>query len=559
MTIPLLKYADAGGGDCNDSQQATASVARRPSHFPAYHQHAQHAQHHQGGTVDLHDAVQRAVSDVNAVRFAAHATSSVPVPVHPSYHHPATLLQNAGNYASSVVMRRNLIMYPPLTSANNIQQHQHPGPPLPPTEVLHYHYHPHPYPHPHQHQHQHQHYPAHPHPHGRIIPTPTASANVNNVNVNHIIISNNSEIVNSANTNAKNSASFSISRPEGAAIPVRLTFVPVLERPPTYNNSNSNNVTTATSSKVNEKHQHHAPVPLNNSDPHKQQQQRPAARLSSTNSSKIEVIDVDIDGDSCDDHESTKSKTNTNTNKNKNTSNSNSVKPNISVIIKKSNKRRKIFVEGVTEWRIPSDSSEVVDKYGFIVSSLQKGLDPDSIPIPDHPDNNVNVNVHEHEHEEKQQQQQNDLPSNTKIDSNKIKKMKKNHKNHKKKETTTKMDFPKVIDAEFDNRFLEYKLSSDGIMKQKDILVRSLLSFSNNILVMKNNKNCQNIANKPWENYNDHIEVIPDEPPRSKTSSRVGPQYAAEITPKLNSNDDSVAAAADATSTTFGNSSILPG
>jgi len=208
-----------------------------------------------------------------------------------------------------------------------------------------------------------------------------------------------------------------------------------------------------------------------------------------------------------------------------------------------------------------------VDKYGFIVSSIQKGLDPDSIPIPDHPDNNVNF--HEHEHEEKQQQQQNDLPSNTKIDSSKIKKKKK--MNHKKKETTSKLEFPKIIDAEFDNRFLEYKLSSDGIMEQKDILVRSLLSFSNNILVMKNNKNCQNIVNKPWENNNDnndHIEVIPDEPPRSKTSSRVGPQYAAEITPKLNNNnnnnDDSVAAAeaaaaADATFTTFENSSTLPG
>ena len=150
------------------------------------------------------------------------------------------------------------------------------------------------------------------------------------------------------------------------------------------------------------------------------------------------------------------------------------------------------------------------------------------------------------------------------MDSNKI--IKKKKKNHKKKETTTKMEFPKVIDAEFDNRFLEYKLSSDGIMEQKDILVRSLLSFSNNVLVLKNKKNCQNIVNKPWENNNDNnndpIEVIPDEPPRSNTSSRVGPQYAAEITPKLNNNDDSVAAAvaaADATSTTFENSSTLPG
>ena len=149
------------------------------------------------------------------------------------------------------------------------------------------------------------------------------------------------------------------------------------------------------------------------------------------------------------------------------------------------------------------------------------------------------------------------------IDSNKI--IKKKKKNHMKKETTTKMEFPKVIDAEFDNRFLEYKLSSDGMIEQKDILVRSLLSFSNNILVLKHNKNCQNIVNKPWENNNndnndDPIEVIPDEPPRSNTSSRVGPQYAAEITPKLNNNDDSVAAAvADATSTTFENSSTLPG
>jgi hypothetical protein len=311
---------------------------------------------------------------------------------------------------------------------------------------------------------------------------------------------------------------------------------------------------------------------LTNSDPHKQHhhQQRLAVQSSSTDNSKVEVIDlVDIEGDSCDD-ESTKSKINTDTSN----SDSNSVKPNHSVLIKKSKKRRKTFVEDVTEWRIPSskDSSEVVDdKYGFIVSSLQKGLDPDLIPIPDHPDNNVNVNEYEEKQQQhQQQQQQNDLPSSTKINSNKIKKKK---KNRKKKETTTKMEFPKVTDAEFDNRFLEYKSSSDGTVKQKEILVRSLLSFSNNILVMKNNKNCQNIVNKPWENdnnnnNNDRIEIIPDEPPRSKTSSRVGPQYAAEITPKLNNNnnnnDDSVAAAeaaaaADATFTTFENSSTLPG
>ena len=203
-----------------------------------------------------------------------------------------------------------------------------------------------------------------------------------------------------------------------------------------------------------------------------------------------------------------------------------------------------------------------MDKYGFIVSSLQKGLVPDSISIsiPDHP--NINISVHEQQHKQQHKQQQDDLPSNMQIDSNQI--IKKMKKNHKKKETTTKMEFPKVINAEFDNRFLEYKLSSDGIMEQKDILVRSLLSFSNNVLVLKNNKNCQNIVNKPWENNNhdnnDPIEVIPDEPPRSNTSSRVGPQYAAEITPKLNKNDDSVAAAsADATSTTFENSSTLPG
>ena len=86
---------------------------------------------------------------------------------------------------------------------------------------------------------------------------------------------------------------------------------------------------------------------------------------------------------------------------------------------------------------------------------------------------------------------------------------------------------PVVIGAEFDNRFLKYKLSPSG-KKKKEKLIRSM-SISKIPITNRNQ------AKEAWEN--NHIEEIPDEPPRSKSSSRVGPRYQARILSKLEDDD----------------------
>jgi len=85
------------------------------------------------------------------------------------------------------------------------------------------------------------------------------------------------------------------------------------------------------------------------------------------------------------------------------------------------------------------------------------------------------------------------------------------------------MIHPVVIGAEFDNRFLKYELSPGG-KKKEDILVRSLSTLTIPI------KNCSQ-AKEAWEK--NHIEEIPDEPSRAKTSSRIGPRYHARIPSNL--------------------------
>jgi len=82
---------------------------------------------------------------------------------------------------------------------------------------------------------------------------------------------------------------------------------------------------------------------------------------------------------------------------------------------------------------------------------------------------------------------------------------------------------PVVIGAEFDNRFLKYKLSLSG-KKKKEKLIRSL--YISKIPITNRNQ-----AKEAWED--NRIEEILDEPPRPKTSSRVGPLYQARIPSKL--------------------------
>mmetsp|Transcript_17678 Transcript_17678/g.20387 ORF Transcript_17678/g.20387 Transcript_17678/m.20387 type:complete len:684 (+) Transcript_17678:118-2169(+) len=427
-------------GGCDKAQGSQ----HQPVHFPYQHQ----VQHHQGGIDTIRLVAEKSVEQLTTC-------------------HHSTLLQNAGNAS---VMARGLI-YPP-SANNNIQRH------LGQPEAY---YQPHP---------QHNGHNGH----GRISTTVNGVVDSEIVSMNNSFSSSNIQIhpglpepyyqshhqrnghgwlSTVVNGNGDSNVDSENSRP--TSVPLRLPFVPVLESP-THNNCS---VTVAT--EVNEKHY----TVNNNPDrPQKvQQQQQQQLVQSSTNNSQVVVEGKTNKLLRITRNENRETKTNTSNN-----------------VQKKFKKKRRTNVHGITEWTIPSDTE---DKYEFILSSLQQGLDPDNL-------------IH---YENKPKITKNYLSSHKKIDS-KIKR-----KNRKKtndgKTTKTIVEIPKITGAAFDNRFLEYKLLSTG-NKQKEKLTRSLLSFKS-----------RHTDNKAWENY---IEKIPDEPPRSKTSSRVGPLYQAQISSKAKLN-----------------------
>ncbi len=84
------------------------------------------------------------------------------------------------------------------------------------------------------------------------------------------------------------------------------------------------------------------------------------------------------------------------------------------------------------------------------------------------------------------------------------------------------MIHPVVAGIEFDKRFLRYGRSQCG-EKTKEILVRAICFES------ISSRNCSQ-AKEAWENK--YMEQIPDEPSRTKTSSRIGPRYQARIPSK---------------------------
>jgi len=285
---------------------------------------AQSAQH-QPVHFPYQHQVQHHQGGIDTIRLVAERSVEQPT----TYHH-STLLQNAG---TASVMGRGLI-YPPSTN-NNIQRHL--GQPKA-------YYQPH---------HQHN---------GLISTTVNGVVNSEIVNINNSFNSGNIQIHPGPpeayyqphyqhnewlSTIVNGNVDSEISRP--AAVPLRLPFVPVLESP-THNNYN---VTVAT--EVNEKYH---PVNNNPDRPQKvQQHQQQRLVQSSTNNSQVVV-----DGN-------TNKLLRNNGNENRETNTNNSVQTNVS-------KKRRTNVHGITEWRIPSDTE---DKYEFILSSLQQGLNPDNL------------------------------------------------------------------------------------------------------------------------------------------------------------------------------------
>ena len=145
-------------------------------------------------------------------------------------------------------------------------------------------------------------------------------------------------------------------------------------------------------------------------------------------------------------------------------------------------------VKSVTEWIIPSGTE---NKHSFVVSCWRRGVDPKVA----------------FRHEDKSPKDPGTVRVNRK------------RRRYNKTDTDNKMIHPVVAGVKFDKRFLRYGLSQCG-EKKKEILVRVLPYQS---------PNCTQ-ARVVWEN--EFMEQIPDEPSRTKTSSRIGPRYQTRIPSK---------------------------
>ena len=178
-------------------------------------------------------------------------------------------------------------------------------------------------------------------------------------------------------------------------------------------------------------------------------------------------------------------------------------------------KKQNKAVQGITEWKIPPSVPEN-NKYEFILASLKQGINPNS-------------NI-------ENQQLSNSLHFTIKRRIRRT--AKKNHQQL--------LIIPKITGAAFDNRFLEYKVSSTGIEQKEKLVITSPLSF-----FRKNYRAEDNRA--AGRKHGECIEQIPDEPPRTKTSSRIGPLYEAPVLPKINT-----AAFAEGCSS-LDNDNLLPG
>ena len=283
---------------------------------------------------------------------------------------------------------------------------------------------------------------------------------------------------NNTNTNTNNevtTTSFHLSRPAATA---RLPLAPGLERPTHHNNDHINN-------------------------PNRPKRSLHCSGFGLGQQNDVVIPSNNVTNNGHENNDGRNSVGESNKNYRKTTS---SVKKNV-------NKKRERVVKAVTEWGIPPG---IEDKYGFVVSSLKQGIDPDV--------------VYEHQEKSKSLTSTPSSISKKKIGS---KFNKKNKQQEEDPDNTTMVGgrktiiYPLVTGAEFNNRFLKYKLSPSG-NKKKEKLVRSF-SISNIPIT-----NC-NQAKEAWEN--NHIEEIPDEPPRSKSSSRVGPRYQARILSKLEDDD----------------------
>jgi hypothetical protein len=179
-----------------------------------------------------------------------------------------------------------------------------------------------------------------------------------------------------------------------------------------------------------------------------------------------------------------------------------------------SNRKSGRKVNSLIEWIFPPGTK---DKHEFVVSSLRQGMDPE-ITFDDQDMRKV-------------------LPSTPpSLSTRKVRlEINKKTKLEEKYRESTSIDgssskpmiHPVVRGAEFDNRFLKYELSPGGKQK-KETLVRSLSILSIPVL------NCSQ-AKGAWEN--NHMEEIPDEPSKAKTSSRIGPKYQARIPSKSRDDD----------------------
>lgn len=165
-------------------------------------------------------------------------------------------------------------------------------------------------------------------------------------------------------------------------------------------------------------------------------------------------------------------------------------------------RKRGQAVKSISEWIFPPGTK---NKHSFVISSLRLGADPQ-------------VAFQQHD------KQLEDIACTSPSLSSRKYRVGINRKRRlqERDDDSKTMVHPIVTGARFDKRFLRYKLSSGGERKE-EILVRSL---SVRTIPIRNYSQTK----EAWEKG--YIEIVPDEPPRTETSSRIGPRYQARIPSK---------------------------
>lgn len=158
-------------------------------------------------------------------------------------------------------------------------------------------------------------------------------------------------------------------------------------------------------------------------------------------------------------------------------------------------------VKNVCQWVFPPN---VKNRHKFVVSSLRQGITPDVA----------------FQRVEGSKEVQSTSPSLSTKKSNI--RVNRKRSRHERNVGTNTMIHPTVRGAEFDKRFLRYKLTPAG-ERMEDILVRSMSLTAVRM---------RHVSHPKAAIRENHIEKIFDEPSRSESSSRIGPRYQARIPSK---------------------------